>query len=211
MKKISLLLLLLTGCMNSFQSINPNEESPSKNVMPKDKIENKNCMGVQKVQVLQVIEDGYALATECKNSSCYGMAVLLTPQRNIDYYDDMIVTLPEDKCFIQNGVYKYEAKSGNSKTVPVLQYGYKYDATDEYEMVERLKESEEEVNFICKNSLSYEEKNIDENLKKCDCISENFIGIIFSLNEDDTTNKTNFNNLLKDKLTQKCGELSFQK
>lgn len=74
-------------------------------------------------KVFQALDDGAALA-EGKgdgHSSVYlGLNVLLYNEEKTPYYDEQIVTLPQGKCFRQIGIYRYHAKSGIDKTVPIV-------------------------------------------------------------------------------------------
>ena len=74
-------------------------------------------------KVFQALDDGAALA-EGKGdgySSVYlGLHVLLYNEEKTPYYDEQIVTLPQGKCFRQVGIYRYHAKSGIDKTVPIV-------------------------------------------------------------------------------------------
>ena len=77
------------------------------------------------VKVMQVIGSNAALVREQGNDSHYdwyvGPIYLL---RNYDgqyYYDDEIVRKPAGKTFRQTGVYRYEAKSGDYKTVAIIE------------------------------------------------------------------------------------------
>lgn len=74
-------------------------------------------------KVFQALDDGAALA-EGKgdgHSSVYlGLHVLLYNEEKTPYYDEQIVTLPQGKCFRQVGIYRYHAKSGIDKTVPIV-------------------------------------------------------------------------------------------
>lgn len=74
-------------------------------------------------KVFQALDDGTALA-EGKGdgySSIYlGLTVLLYNKEGAPYYDEQIVDLPQGKCFKQVGIYRYPAKSGVEKTVPIV-------------------------------------------------------------------------------------------
>lgn len=116
-----LLVLLLCCCA---------ELTPTANLTTVPKLErNPDCMSMHRFKVFQTFEDKYALAYECKNDdgvlkdSCLGAVVLLTPMSGIDFYDDMLVTIPEKKCAVQNGVYRYETRDNFIKTVPRIEYG----------------------------------------------------------------------------------------
>lgn len=76
------------------------------------------------VKVMQVVGDNAALVRGKNDSSddwYFGPVYLL---RNYDgkyYTDDEIVKKPSGKVFRQTGVYKYEAKSGDYKTVAIIE------------------------------------------------------------------------------------------
>ena len=108
MKKYLLFtLFVLFGC---------NQMPPINDLSPQTE-RNPNCMDMRRFKVFQVFDDYYALANACTHEKfedlCTGAVVLLTPQRGIEYYDEMYVSAPEDKCAVQNGVYKYETKNKN--------------------------------------------------------------------------------------------------
>ena len=74
------------------------------------------------LKVFQTIGDGAALAS-CKDGylSMYtGLTVLLYNENRMPYYDEQIIDAPAGKCFKQVGVYRYRAKSGIDKTVPIV-------------------------------------------------------------------------------------------
>lgn len=74
------------------------------------------------VKVFQALGDGTALA-ESKGNGSYiynGPNVLLYNKDGIPYYDEQVVNAPKDKCFRQVGIYRYPAKSGDDKTVPIV-------------------------------------------------------------------------------------------
>lgn len=77
------------------------------------------------VKVMQVIGDNAALVRGQDNDRhddwYFGPIYLL---RNYDgkyYTDDEIIRRPSGKVFRQTGVYKYEAKSGDYKTVAIIE------------------------------------------------------------------------------------------
>ena len=74
-------------------------------------------------KVFQALDDGAALAEgkgEGHSSVYLGLHVLLYNEEKTPYYDEQIVTLPQGKCFRQVGIYRYHAKSGIDKTVPIV-------------------------------------------------------------------------------------------
>ena len=76
------------------------------------------------VKVMQVVADNAALVlgrSDSYSGSYFGPIYLL---RNYDgkyYYDDEIIYKPVGKVFRQTGVYKYKAKSGDYKTVAIIE------------------------------------------------------------------------------------------
>lgn len=77
------------------------------------------------VKVMQVVGENAALVRGKDNAHdndwYFGPVYLL---RNYDgqyYYDDEIIRKPAGKVFRQTGVYKYEAKSGDYKTVAIIE------------------------------------------------------------------------------------------
>lgn len=95
---------------------------------------------------------------------------MLTPQRNVDYYDGMFVTSPVGKCAMQDGIYRYESKSGLN-TVPRIRWAFKYAPENEQEAVAQLNEHMENSINECKLIYaSNKETNTEENMKNCDCV-----------------------------------------
>ena len=112
MKRFLVLLsLILSGCSQNSPMNVPLFQSNTEH--------NDNCMNMRRFKVLQVLELNHALAHECNTGELCALnpVVLLTPMRGVDYYDDMIVTIPTDKCAVQDGTYKYETKDKRIKTV----------------------------------------------------------------------------------------------
>ena len=101
-KYILFTILILFGCT----------QTPYTNVLPVSREYNKNCMDMRRFKVFQVFEDCYALANACSSEYnkdfCIGAVVLLTPQRNIEYYDDMYVSTPQyiEGFLLKDSVYK---------------------------------------------------------------------------------------------------------
>ena len=86
------------------------------------------CISTSRMRVLQVVDKNSAIATEMEyldilkdyTIKSNGIGVLITNDENNSYYDDQQVTVPSGKCFRQVGVYKYTAKSGMAKTIPIV-------------------------------------------------------------------------------------------
>jgi len=111
MKKIVLLLsfAILCGCATF-----------SKLTMPSQTIDNPKCNENQRIQIFQALDHG-ALAWECEYASytdCKpGLVVYVPAQKGEEFYDDMMINVPEDKCISFKGTYKYTTKD-RDKTVP---------------------------------------------------------------------------------------------
>ena len=83
------------------------------------------CLSTGLFEIMQVIDDGVALANEIdKMRSSYNthteLLVLLVNDEGQLYYDDQVINVPIGKCARQIGVYKYPTKSGFEKTVPIV-------------------------------------------------------------------------------------------
>ena len=82
-------------------------------------------MNESSVKVMQVVGENAALVigkSSNRLDNVYMGSVYLL--RNYDgkyYYDDEIINKPTDKAFRQTGVYRYEAKSGDYKTVAIIE------------------------------------------------------------------------------------------
>ncbi len=73
-------------------------------------------------QVMQVLQDGSALATPYDHEGLldYRMIVMFQASDNTSYYDNMVISLPKGKCYRQIGTYRYENRQGMEKTVPII-------------------------------------------------------------------------------------------
>ena len=84
------------------------------------------CISKKDFKVFQVIGEGYALAEERLEISNVitipgNLLVLITNDNGELYYDDQVIEVPKGKCMRQIGVYEYQTKSENWKTVPIVQ------------------------------------------------------------------------------------------
>lgn len=201
MKKYVLFtFLVLFGC----------SQVPSMEVLPVSRERNEICMDMKRFQVFQVFDDSYALANACTadwdSSYCNGAVVLLTPQRDIEYYDEMYVSAPKNKCAIQDGVFKYETKNKTHKTVPVIRFDYEFSSSSEKEALERFYDKIEDARYECKLSVVNNKKQKTKaNITKCDCIFD-FITNEF-LNLKDKTDTDKFEKELPKKIEKKCGKI----
>lgn len=199
-KYILFTFLVLFGC----------SQVPSMEVLPVSRERNEICMDMKHFQVFQVFDDSYALANACTadwdSSYCNGAVVLLTPQRDIEYYDEMYVSAPKNKCAIQDGVFKYETKNKTHKTVPVVRFDYEFSSSSEKEALERFYDKMEDARYECKLSVVNNKKQKTKaNITKCDCIVD-FITNEF-LNLKDKTDTDKFEKELPKKIEKKCGKI----
>lgn len=181
-------------------------------ILPIPREHNENCMDMNRFQVFQVFEDNYALANACiadwNSSYCNGAVVLLTPQRNIEYYDEMYISSPENKCAVQDGVYKYETKNKTHKTVPVIRFDYEFSSSSEEEDLERFHDEMEDVRYKCKLFvINNKKQNTKVNINKCDCIVDFAMAEFVDLRER-TTEEEKFDEEFSKRLEKKCGTIS---
>ena len=83
-----------------------------------------NEISSNQFEVMQALGNNYALAYEQEYRS-YGctstdLLVLLTNDNGEPYYDKQVVKVPAGMCMRQVGIYKYETKLGDLKTVPIV-------------------------------------------------------------------------------------------
>lgn len=74
-------------------------------------------------KVLQVVQDDAALAYMKKNANSYSYddpLCLIVNDSGHYYYDEEIINVPSGYRVLQIGLYKYTAKSGVEKTVPMV-------------------------------------------------------------------------------------------
>ena len=125
MKKITIFGLgLLTGVIATFLflfllgSLRDNQNNNDIQYFQKP----GDCITKNDLQVFQVLEIG-ALAHELKPTdwgTTNGLVVLIYSD-NISFYDEQKIKIPKNKCARQIGVYTYETKNNNIKTVPVVE------------------------------------------------------------------------------------------
>ena len=74
-------------------------------------------------KVMQVIDDNAALVTARSNAEYdwyHGTLYVMVNSNGEFYYDDQKIKVPRGKVARQVGIYKYTAKSGDYKPVPVI-------------------------------------------------------------------------------------------
>ncbi len=201
MKKFVLAtVLMLFGC-TQVSSINVLSSIESV------KEQNPNCMDMRRFKVFLVFENSYALASACtaeyNENFCIGPVVLLTAQRNIEYYDEMYVSAPDNKCAIQDGVFKY-----THKTVPVIRFDYEFSSSSEEEDLERFYDKIEDVRYECKLSvINNKKQNTKANITKCDCIVDFITDEFLALKDKTDVDKEKFEKELSKKIEKRCGKI----
>lgn len=196
------MLFFLLGC----------SQIPSIDILPESRERNENCMDMKRFKVFQVFEDSYALANACTatydENFCIGAVVLLAPQRNIEYYDDMYVSAPDNKCAIQDGVYKYRTKNKTDKTVPVIRFEYEFSSLSDEEDLERFHNKLEDVRYECKLSVVNNKKqNTKANINKCDCVVDFITNEFMSIEDKSDVDKEKFEKEFSKRLEKKCGKI----
>lgn len=164
MKKIFLFLVLILTACSAVDSLS------------EFGVDNKDCIGIRRFKILQVIYQGGALAYECHSADCEGyfhnnLDFIL--DINTDFYDNMIYEVPSDKCAIRSGVYRYQAKDKNIKTVSQVMFTYKNYPKTEEEHQRRVYEAKEVIYDICMES--YKENKLKTDEKYCRCYSNSFL------------------------------------
>ena len=74
-------------------------------------------------KIFQTLDDKHALARGISNeeSGWYnGITVMIIGNENDHFYDDQIIKKTSGKKFYQVGTYKYQTKSEDFKTVPIV-------------------------------------------------------------------------------------------
>ena len=157
---------------------------------------NPNCIDVKQYKVLQALKTGSALAHECKydwnklEMDCSYKNQLVYLVAPIEFYDDMIVKVPDNQCPIQQGVYKYETKNNSMKTVPTIMFSYN-------KMPQTQDEAEEFLSFFAKNI--YDNCMIDvKDKSKCACFSDELMNKFMENLENDNLDNVEYPDLMKD-------------
>jgi hypothetical protein len=74
-------------------------------------------------KIFQTIDDKHALASGVSNEEYgwyMGITVMIIGNENDHFYDDQIIKKTSGKKFYQVGTYKYQTKSEDFKTVPIV-------------------------------------------------------------------------------------------
>ena len=174
-------------------------------------IYNKNCINIAKFKIFQVFDDNYALARSCEDNDdtlCLGLVVLLTPQENIDYYDEMYILAPDNKCPVQDGVYRYTTKNDIKKTVPIIYFEDKIlDSDDKISTIDKYNDYDlEAFENSCISSL---DNKTAENIKVCKCMA-NFLKndlLNITLKELYEIDEESVGEYIFTKMQNKCGTI----
>lgn len=82
------------------------------------------CLSTNPFKVLQALGDNYALAYEQQQTPLgpisTSLLVLITNDEGQFYYDDQMIKIPQGKCMQQIGIYRYQTKADDWKTVPIV-------------------------------------------------------------------------------------------
>ena len=128
----------------------------------------------------------------------------------MQYYDEMLISLPNNKCAIQDGVYKYTTKNNTDKTVPRIYFGFKAYPQSIDEAIEMFNDFFENDRYKCKLLVtSNKAYNTKTNMNKCDCISDLFKEefTIFFTDTNKYENYTMLEKAVKTKSKKKCGNI----
>lgn len=167
MKKLILpFVILLSGCTIT-------------DSLFKTKVDNENCIDVRSFKVLQATYHNMGLAFECSTLDCSdyyftnNLDFIVGDKIGEDLYDGMIYEVPTDKCAVRNGVYKYETKEGNMKTVSQINFEYKNDYKSEEERQNRISQAKENLYSLC--LIHFELENVKKDEKYCACYANSYV------------------------------------
>ena len=120
----------------------------------------------------------------------------------------MYISAPDNKCAIQDGVFKYETKNKNHKTVPVIRFDYEFSSSSEEEDLERFHDKMEDVRYECKLSvINNKKQNTKANITKCDCIVDFITNEFIALKSKTDADKEKFEKEFSKRLEKKCGKI----
>ena len=167
--------------------------------------DNENCISTREFEVFQALNDGGALARECTfwdGCSYQNQLVYLDWQPNVDYYDDMIVKLPSNKCAVREGVYKYMNKQDTLKTVPIIKFEYKDAPKSEKDILDRLEDKHNRMYAAC---LYDSKANGQEDIKFCTCYAKQFMKYFIDINSQKNAHYSS--DVLNKIIKKECGKL----
>ncbi len=85
--------------------------------------ERGNIMEERSFKIFQTIDENHALASGVsadKLGLYLGLTVMIIGEEDSHFYDEQIIKTTSSKRFYQVGTYKYQAQSGDYKTVPII-------------------------------------------------------------------------------------------
>lgn len=166
--------------------------------------DNENCISTREFEVFQALNDGGALAHECTfldGCSYQNQLVYLDWQPDVEYYDNLIVKVPSNKCAVRNGVYKYTNKQDTLKTVPVIKFEYKDAPKSEKDILERLEDKHNRMYAAC---LYDSKASGKEDAKFCSCYAEQFMKYFIEVNSQENAEYSN--DTLNKMIKKECGK-----
>ena len=119
-KVVTYILGVITGFVLFF-IIAKNQDSNSSNISMFE--ERGQVMAESSFRIFQTLDDTHALATgisDEKHGWYMGLTVMIVGSENDHFYDDQIIKKTSTKRFYQVGTYKYQTRSEDFKTVPVV-------------------------------------------------------------------------------------------
>lgn len=81
------------------------------------------AMAESSFKIFQTLDDTHALARGVSNEefgSYYGVTVMVVGGEEDHFYDDLIIRKSSRRKFYQVGTYRYQTKSEDFKTVPIV-------------------------------------------------------------------------------------------
>lgn len=144
---------------------------------------NEDCLDSTGFEIFQTLNNSAALATECTMSqgcSSLNKTVLLLPQVDIEYYDQMMVEAPENKCPVIMGTYRYTSKDERERTVPIIDFAYEYEAANEEEKT--IRQISGFRGFVFYKCSETKERSI------CSCATEEIFQEFLATLKNDGTN-----------------------
>ncbi|MBQ6871305.1 MAG: hypothetical protein IJO23_02945 [Bacteroidales bacterium] len=121
-KVVTFILGIITGLILScIIAKSQNSDSNSDSISMFE--ERGQVMTESSFKIFQTLNDTHALATGISNEEYgwyMGLTVMIVGNENDHFYDDQIIKKTSTKRFYQVGTYKYQTKSEDFKTVPVV-------------------------------------------------------------------------------------------
>lgn len=159
---------------NNIQNKADNEQEEEKEVELPYENKNPKCIyNIKNVEIFQTLDVDHGLALYDRDGQSFKTALFSLPYSFLDkvkLYDGLRIELPEKRCFVVSDTYKYETKEGDYKVVPVITFGYEYDAKDKEEFIERIEKEANGLKQLCSFSSKEEiKKQGFKSVKQCEC------------------------------------------